>query len=94
MHTQKVTLSNTHKNMLQHMKHPGSLPYSGKLSKEKTFVNFEVLWLFAKVFFITGNIKLVMYIVQLAFLSLSLPLSLSHSLSLVLTPRHPPTAGY
>ena len=26
------------------------LPYSGKLSREKTFVNFVVLWLFAKVF--------------------------------------------
>ena len=26
------------------------LPYSGKLSREKTFVNFTVLWLFAKVF--------------------------------------------
>ena len=27
-----------------------SIPYSGKLSREKTFVNFAVLWLFAKVF--------------------------------------------
>ena len=27
------------------------LPYSGKLSREKTFANFTVLWLFAKVFF-------------------------------------------
>ena len=26
------------------------LPYSRKLSREKTFVNFAVLWLFAKVF--------------------------------------------
>ena len=26
------------------------LPYNGKLSREKTFVNFAVLWLFAKVF--------------------------------------------
>ena len=26
------------------------MPYSGKLSREKTFVNFEDLWLFAKVF--------------------------------------------
>ena len=26
------------------------LPYSRKLSREKTFVNFTVLWLFAKVF--------------------------------------------
>ena len=26
------------------------IPYSGKLSREKTFVNFSVLWLFAKVF--------------------------------------------
>ena len=26
------------------------LPYSGKLLREKTFANFEVLWLFAKVF--------------------------------------------
>ena len=26
------------------------LPYSGILSREKTFVNFVVLWLFAKVF--------------------------------------------
>ena len=26
------------------------LPYSGKLSREKTFVNFVVLWLYAKVF--------------------------------------------
>ena len=25
--------------------------YSGKLSREKTFVNFKVLWLFVKVFF-------------------------------------------
>ena len=25
--------------------------YSGKLSREKTLPNFEVLWLFAKVFF-------------------------------------------
>ena len=25
-------------------------PYSGKLSSEKTFVNFTVLWLFAKAF--------------------------------------------
>ena len=46
-------------------------------------MNFEVLWLFAKVFSITGNIKLVVYIVQLAFLSLSLPLSLSLILSLL-----------
>ena len=27
-----------------------SILYSGKLSREKTFANFEVLWLFAKVF--------------------------------------------
>ena len=27
-----------------------SIPYSGKLSREKTFANFTVLWLFAKVF--------------------------------------------
>ena len=27
------------------------LPYSGKLSREKTFTNFAVLWLYAKVFF-------------------------------------------
>jgi len=27
-----------------------SIPYSGKLSREKTFANFVVLWLFAKVF--------------------------------------------
>ena len=27
-----------------------SIPYSGKLSREKTFMNFTVLWLFAKVF--------------------------------------------
>ena len=26
------------------------VPYSGKLSREKTFVNFAVLWLFAQVF--------------------------------------------
>ena len=26
------------------------VPYSGKLQKEKTFTNFELLWLFAKVF--------------------------------------------
>ena len=26
------------------------LPYSRKVSREKTFVNFAVLWLFAKVF--------------------------------------------
>ena len=26
------------------------LPYSGKLSREKTFANFTVLWRFAKVF--------------------------------------------
>jgi len=26
------------------------LPYTGKLSRKKTFVNFAVLWLFAKVF--------------------------------------------
>ena len=26
------------------------IPYSGKLSREKTFMNFEVLWLFVKVF--------------------------------------------
>ena len=26
------------------------VPYSGKLSREKTFVNFAVLWLYAKVF--------------------------------------------
>ena len=26
------------------------IPYSGKLLREKTFVNFVVLWLFAKVF--------------------------------------------
>ena len=26
------------------------LPYSGKLLREKTFANFTVLWLFAKVF--------------------------------------------
>ena len=28
----------------------GIIPYSGKLSREKTFVNFVVLWLYAKVF--------------------------------------------
>ena len=28
----------------------GTIPYSGKLSREKTFGNFAVLWLFAKVF--------------------------------------------
>ena len=27
------------------------IPYSGKLLREKTFVNFEVLCLYAKVFF-------------------------------------------
>ena len=27
-----------------------SIPYSGTLSREKTFANFAVLWLFAKVF--------------------------------------------
>ena len=34
------------------MNRGGSLdiPYSGKLSREKTFANFTVLWLFAKVF--------------------------------------------
>ena len=26
------------------------IPYSGKLSREKTFANFAVLWLFMKVF--------------------------------------------
>ena len=26
------------------------VPYSGKLSREKTFTNFTVLWLYAKVF--------------------------------------------
>ena len=26
------------------------LPYSGKLTREETFANFTVLWLFAKVF--------------------------------------------
>ena len=26
------------------------IPYSGKLSREKTFTNFADLWLFAKVF--------------------------------------------
>jgi len=26
------------------------VPYSGKLSREKTFANFAVLWLYAKVF--------------------------------------------
>ena len=26
------------------------IPYSGKLSREKTFVNFAILWLFVKVF--------------------------------------------
>ena len=30
--------------------HMWYLPYSGKLSREKTFVNFAVLWLYAKVF--------------------------------------------
>ena len=29
---------------------PRKLPYSGKLSQEKTFANFVVLWMFAKVF--------------------------------------------
>ena len=29
---------------------PYILPYSGKLSREKTFANFAVLWLYAKVF--------------------------------------------
>ena len=29
----------------------GTIPYSGKLLREKTFVNFEVLQLSAKVFF-------------------------------------------
>ena len=27
------------------------IPYRGKLSREKTFTNFTILWLFAKVFF-------------------------------------------
>jgi len=27
-----------------------TVPYSGKLSREKTFANFTVLWLYAKVF--------------------------------------------
>ena len=27
-----------------------NIPYSGKLSREKTFANFTVLWLFVKVF--------------------------------------------
>ena len=27
-----------------------NIPYSGKLSREKTFANFMVLWLFAKFF--------------------------------------------
>ena len=31
--------------------HAYSIPYSGKLLKEKTFENFAVLWLYAKVFF-------------------------------------------
>ena len=30
--------------------HPQILPYSGKLSREKTFANFAVLWLSVKVF--------------------------------------------
>ena len=32
------------------MSDPYALLYSGKLSREKTFLNFAVLWLFAKVF--------------------------------------------
>ena len=30
----------------------GDIPYSGKLSRKKTFVNFAVLCLFTKVFFV------------------------------------------
>ena len=30
--------------------HATTLPYSGKLSREKTFANFVVVWLFVKVF--------------------------------------------
>ena len=30
--------------------HPGNILYSGKLSREKTFANFAVLWLYTKVF--------------------------------------------
>ena len=33
------------------MRWPFGLLYSGKVSREKTFVNFAVLWLFTKVFF-------------------------------------------
>ena len=29
-----------------------NVPYSGKLSREKTFPNFVILWLFAKVFLV------------------------------------------
>ena len=37
---------------LQHFKYGKTfeIPYSGKCSREKTFTNFAVLWLFAKVF--------------------------------------------
>ena len=41
---------------MYNMPHPGcknwgnSIPYSGKLLREKTFANFAVLWLFTKVF--------------------------------------------
>ena len=31
--------------------HAQSSTYSGKVSRENTFANFEVLWLFAKVFY-------------------------------------------
>ena len=34
----------------EHMVQISAIPYSGKLSREKTFANFEVLWLFTKVF--------------------------------------------
>ena len=33
--------------------------YSGKLSREKAFVNFQVVWLFVEVFFPGGSVSFV-----------------------------------
>ena len=45
-----INSSQTHAELNLEQPIPQELPYSGKLSREKTFTNFTVLWLYAKVF--------------------------------------------
>ena len=45
-----INSSQTHAELNLEQPIPQESPYSGKLSREKTFTNFAVLWLYAKVF--------------------------------------------